>query len=721
MMAYNLLSEPIRRFIRDKRWEELRPIQTAAIEKILSTEDHYILSSRTASGKTEAAFLPILSRADFSKGIVPVLYIAPLIALINDQFLRIEELCKYMEIPITKWHGEASRTSKEKVVKDPEGIILITPESLEAMFVNKPAQVKHLLGRLAFVVIDEIHSFIGSDRGIQLQSLLYRLQALQQKSFRIVGLSATLGDFEQVRQFTGDLLHTRVLIDRTGKNTIAEFHYRNEPQAELSLALLKDIYCEVHSSKVLLFPNSRGMAEEAAVKLKKLAERVGGHPYYFSHHSSVDKEVREYVEHFAKNNTYHPFCICCTSTLEMGIDIGSVDLVIQIDAAHSIASMVQRIGRSGRRNGQASRLVLYATNPWSLLHALACWELYQQQFIEPAMVSAKPFDIVLHQLLSVVKGKGEITEEELIAFIRSDFAFPAITGEEVKVVIAHLVKTGFLEKIGQQLILGLDAEPLVNNKDFYSVFQSEELYKIIHEGNTIGSLPLPFQLEAGNNIYLAAKIWTVKDLDLKAKKAYVQPAQDGKKPLFSGGGGVVHPRIREKMLEILCDHNTFEYLDQTGAEALGELRTWFSFFQLKAPGKMRPLLVKANKLELYTFTGTMINRALVFLLQETGITVVLMEQYSMLEINASVEEFKGIWGDILAAFDNIDERLTQMVRDEQLFPGFSKWAGYLPIAYQVQLIKDKMFDFQGAWNFITQMELITTPEVGSPIKSVDPL
>ena len=172
-MSFELLSEPIRKYIRDKRWESLRPIQAAAINRILSTNENYILASRTASGKTEAAFLPILSKINFNETGVQVLYISPLIALINDQLYRIEELCKYLDIEITKWHGEAKKSSKDKLIKSPHGIVLITPESLEAMFVNAPFNVKSLFSKLKYIVVDEIHSFIGTDRGVQLKEYLY--------------------------------------------------------------------------------------------------------------------------------------------------------------------------------------------------------------------------------------------------------------------------------------------------------------------------------------------------------------------------------------------------------------------------------------------------------------------------------------------------------------------------------------------------------------------
>lgn len=193
-MSFNLLSEPIRKYIRNKRWESLRPIQAATINKIITTDSNYILASRTASGKTEAAFLPILSKTDFNKRGVQVLYISPLIALINDQFYRIEDLCKDIEIKVTKWHGEAKRSLKNELVKNPEGIVLITPESIEAMFVHSPYNVYALFENLKYIVIDEIHSFLGVDRGTQLMSLLSRLQEVNKNRIITIGLSATIGN-----------------------------------------------------------------------------------------------------------------------------------------------------------------------------------------------------------------------------------------------------------------------------------------------------------------------------------------------------------------------------------------------------------------------------------------------------------------------------------------------------------------------------------------------
>lgn len=344
MNSYRLLSEPIRKYIAEQNWSELRPIQDAAIQRILTTTDNYILSAKTASGKTEAAFLPILTDVDFSESGVQVLYVSPLIALINDQFKRIEELCEHLDIMITKWHGEASQSAKKKLIKNPNGIVLITPESLEAMFCNRSHEIPHLFSNLKYVVIDEIHYFDGTNRGVQLNSLLYRIQKRANANFRLIGLSATIGDLESIKKFGGRPLETKVLKDSSSKPTRVSFKYfENKGGNNYNLDLIKDLFKEVYNNKVLIFPNSRGKVEEITHYLLKISKQGNLHTNFFAHHSSVDKSLREYIENFAKTNTYSPFSICCTSTLELGIDIGSVDKVVQIDSTFNIASLVQRI------------------------------------------------------------------------------------------------------------------------------------------------------------------------------------------------------------------------------------------------------------------------------------------------------------------------------------------------------------------------------------------
>ncbi|OOQ56728.1 DEAD/DEAH box helicase [Mucilaginibacter pedocola] len=696
-MAFELLSEPIRRYIREEGWESFRPIQDAAIKRITSNDDHYILASRTASGKTEAAFLPILSKVNFNEPGVQVLYVSPLIALINDQFERVEKLCKHLDADVTKWHGEASQGAKNRLIKEPQGIVLITPESIEAMFVNKPFQVKLLFGNLKYVVIDEIHAFVGQDRGVQLKSLLARLQAIQSKPFSIVGLSATLGDFAEAKNFTGTPERTTVLLDRTAKPVNANFKYYPGEGSDLPLELMKDLYLQTYNKKVLVFPNNRGRAEEVAVKLLKLSDRLSGHKNYFSHHSSVHKQVREYIEEFAKTNKYFPFTISCTSTLELGIDIGTVDEVVQIDATHSIASMVQRIGRSGRREGATSLLCLYATDAWSLLQALACWLLFQEGFVEPPATAGPAYDVLLHQALSITRGHSGIDKGELITRLKSNFAFGAIPQKDVETIVAHLIASGMLEAIRNEVIIGIDGEKIVNSMDFYSMFTTDIYFKVVNAGVTIGQIPLSPQVKEDENILLAAKIWKIIYVDLEAKRIEVARANDGKKPLFFGGAADVHQRIRRKMLDIVLDDAAFDMLDAQSMQTINELRADFAPFKIKQPGLEMPLLIEPKQLKLFTFCGSKENRTIELLFDMADLKNTFDSGSSCFTIQGvSFAEFDVIWQNITSSLKDIDSHLLNLVEKNPGIIDFSKWGGWLPLDMQVAMLKQKYFDLQFA-------------------------
>ena len=710
MTAFNLLSEPIRKYIRDKGWESLRPIQEAAIQRILSTENNYVLISRTASGKTEAAFLPILSRIDFREEGVKVLYISPLIALINDQFRRVEELCEYLDISVTKWHGEASKSQKDKLLKNPNGIVLITPESLEAMFVNKPYNVKHLFASLEYVVIDEIHSFLGSDRGVQLQSILSRLQKINKARFKTIALSATVSDSNQyleLKSFLGDVENTKIIRDTNPKPINAVFRYFEGSGAELPLELLKDLYIQTRYSKSLIFPNARGRVEEVAVKLRKISDKVGGHQNYFSHHSSVDKEVREYVEFFAKNNTYENFSIACTSTLELGIDIGSVDQVVQIDATHSIASLIQRVGRSGRRDDKASNLFLYATNRWTLLQSVACWLLYDEKYVEPVSLNEKPYDILLHQILSIIKGSSGMSKENLLSELHHNCAFKNISENEIEEIIAFLVEKDLLEQLGPELILGIEGEKIVNNREFYSVFQTENLFKVSHKGNKVGEIPLTLQIREDENIYLSARIWKIIAIDLKSKKIEVAPAKDGKKPIFEGNGANIADKIREKMLEVLVSKKEYDFLDEPSQDVISEMQKEFSVFDFSDIIKERPLLSTNKNLIFYSFTGSKINRTLKLIFEILGIQNIYSDLDSSFEIKTSQEEFILKLKNIESSNINFDFILENLLENTPEILDFSKYGMFLPLKFQIETLKNSYYDFPKSKEFLKHLEIIT--------------
>lgn len=709
MTAFNLLSEPIRKYIRDQRWESLRKIQEASIPRILQTENNYVIISKTASGKTEAAFLPILSKVNFKEKGVKVLYISPLIALINDQFIRVEKLCDYLDIKVTKWHGEASKAQKKHLVKNPEGIVLITPESLEAMFVNRPYNIHHLFSKIDYIVIDEIHSFLGSERGIHLKSLLSRLQQVNENKFKAVALSATVSDvngYAELKEFLGNSENTKIIRDTTPKPINAVFRYFSGSVTELPLDLLKDLYIRTRDSKVLVFPNARGRVEEVAVKLKMISERVGGHKNYFSHHSSVDKEVREYVEFFAKSANLQNFCISCTSTLELGIDIGNVDEVVQIDATNSIASLIQRVGRSGRREGKSSNLYLYSTDKWSLLQSLACWLLYTEKYIEPIHVIEKPFDVLLHQILSIIKGSSGLYLTELLSKIAQNPTFSFITESEVKKIIDHLQQIDFLEKLGNEYIIGIEGEKMVNTKDFYSLFHTPTFFKVSSHGVKIGELPLTPQVREDENVYLSAKIWKIKYIDFEFKKIEVITAKDGKKPLFLGDAADTAHLIRKKMLEILFSEENYEFLDQAGQCILQDLRTEFSIFNIQNVETQRPVLKSNDNLFFYSFAGSQINKTICLLLDQIGIEYKHDDSSSVFKITRpETEPLEKLKATRLSG-EQINEILYKQLEINPGIINVSKWGAYLPVEFQVELLKNKLYDFDNCFCFLNHTEYV---------------
>lgn len=709
MTAFDLLSEPIRKYIRDQRWESLRKIQEASIPRILQTENNYVIISKTASGKTEAAFLPILSKVNFKEKGVKVLYISPLIALINDQFVRVEKLCEYLDVKVTKWHGEASKAQKDHLIKNPEGIVLITPESLEAMFVNRPYNIHHLFSKLDYIVIDEIHSFLGSERGVHLKSLLSRLQQVNESKFKVVALSATVSDvneYAELKDFLGNAENTKIIRDNTPKPINTIFKYFPGSVTELPLALLKDLYIRTRDSKVLVFPNARGRVEEVAVKLKIISERVGGHKNYFSHHSSVDKEVREYVEFFAKNASLQNFCISCTSTLELGIDIGNVDEVVQIDATNSIASLIQRVGRSGRREGKSSNLYLYSTDKWSLIQSLACWILYTEKYIEHIQVIEKPYDILLHQILSIVKGSSGLYLTELLNKIAQNPTFNHINETEVRDIIDHLQHIDFLEKLGKEYIIGVEGEKVVNTKDFYSLFHTPTFFKVSSNGVKIGELPLTPQVREDENVYLSAKIWKIMHIDFESKKIEVIPAKDGKKPLFIGDAADTAHLIREKMLEILFSNEVYDFLDQTGLLVLQDLRTEFSVFRINNVKTQRPVLKSNDNIFFYSFAGSQINKTICLLFEQIGIKYRHNDSSSVFEFKYSETEPLEKLKTLKLSGDQINEILYKHLEINSNIINISKWGAYLPLKFQAEILKNKLYDFNACFAFLNKTDFV---------------
>jgi ATP-dependent Lhr-like helicase len=309
--------------------------------------------------------------------------------------------------------------------------------------------------------------------------------------------------------------------------------------------------------------------------------------------------------------------------------------------------------------------------------------------------------------LSITKGYSGIKLSDLLTKLKGNSAFKGIDLVEIEEILNHLIEIDFLEKLQQEVIIGVDGEIVVNSRDFYSVFKTEENFKVINSGNKIGEVPFSPQIIEDENILLSAKIWKIKFVDHKAKKIEVIPAKDGKKPMFFGNSGAVHQRIREKMLEVLNSKMDYNFLDQPSRVEIESLRKEFSVFNIRDLSSQRPLQSKEKNLQLFTFTSTRINRTIQLLLHISGIKNNLDDDSSSFFIQVPKQELISKWSSLSAPLENIDYHICKLLRENPALLDFSKWGVYLPENYQVKLIKDKYFDIVETKEFLFKMRLLS--------------
>ena len=703
MSSYQLLKKDIREYIYDMKWERLTKIQEASIDKVSSTKNNLILAAPTASGKTEAAFLPTINSIDNWDNGVKIIYISPLIALINDQFKRILKLCNYMDISITSWHGEASRTGKEKLIKNPNGILLITPESIEAMLCLRPGEAMSLFKGTEWIIIDEIHNFLDNNRGLHLQSLVERVKLYANIDPRIIGMSATLNmeDYSIVKDFFGNNRETQVLLDKTRNKMFFTTSYYEENIENKSREALEEIYNYSQKESMLVFPNNRRDVELLSANLLKMGKKRESYTEYFSHHSSVSKELRLITENFAKCSKGKLFTIVCTSTLELGIDIGTVDSVVQYNAPPSVASLGQRLGRSGRKTKE-SILHFIATNEWALLQGLASITLYQEGVIDKVNDIKKPYDVFAHQILSILLEKSTVLLSELKNINDKFYCWKNISNEESHQLIEYLIKENYIEILGDEAIIGMKTEQLLKGSDFFTHFETSNDFSVYNGLKKIGEIPLTSNVEITSKIILSAQIWEITSIDLSSKKIFVKKTIDGKPPKFGGDAGNVTNEIRKRMMEILLNKEFINNQSEEIKTVLKKLR------DNNLKDKKFNIILEKDTVGFRTFMGTKINNTIQFLLNmfydETSYylndsaTLIyitkkngdsfLEDIYKIIEKNFNEKDLY----DYLNNHENILERFMHKI----------KYRTLLPKSLQIEYIINNMLDLKGTYKFLNQ-------------------
>ena len=606
--AFELLAEPVRRWVYDQGWQTLRDAQEAAIPVLLAGTADVIIAAATAAGKTEAAFLPICSRLESDPARAPgarVLYVAPLKALINDQYDRLSGLCERLEIPVHRWHGDVPASKKSAFLKRPDGILLITPESLEALFVIRGSAVAGLLAALQYVVVDELHAFLGTERGAQLRSLLHRVELAIRRRVPRVGLSATLGDMSLAAEALrpGEPENVRCIVSAAGGQelsvqvrgylTMSSTSDQPDDEALDQQQITADLFRVLRGQDNLAFANSRADVELYAARLRDMCE-VAGHPNeFFPHHGSLARELREEAEAALKDRG-RPATAVATTTLEMGIDIGSVQSVAQLGAPPSVAALRQRLGRSGRR-GEPAILRVYVTEPSvdprtsladelraELVQTVAMLELLRAGWCEPPDQDALHLSTLIQQLLSAIAQHGGITAAAgYRALCGPGSPFTAVTQAQFGSLLRDLGTREVLTQAADgTLLLGAVGERTVNHYSFYAAFTAAEEYRLFTGGRPLGTMPADLTLYAGALLIFAGRRWKVTAVDHDHKIIEAVPAPGGRPPRFSGGIAGVHERVRAEMRSVLASDQVPPYLSATAAGLLSEARAAYARYQL---------------------------------------------------------------------------------------------------------------------------------------------
>ena len=556
-------------------WPALRPLQKVAFDPIAGGE-HVLLVAPTAGGKTEAAVFPVLSRMlheDWRA--LSVLYLCPLRALLNNLHPRIEHYASLVGRRAGLWHGDVKESLREGIRDDPPDLLLTTPESIEAMLISRKTDHEHVFRNLQAVIVDEIHAFAGDDRGWHLLAVAERVQRLAGCELQRIGLSATIGNAERVLDW---LTRTATGPRRIVRPDAAAL---KPPQVSADYVGTLDNAATVigrmhRGEKRLVFVDSRARAEELAANLRDRAVET------FVSHGSLGRDERNAAETaFA---SARDCVIVATSTLELGIDVGDLDRVIQIDAPPTVASFLQRLGRTGRRAGTVSNTLFLATNDDAYLHTLGILRAWETGYVEPLEPPPLPLHLAVQQLLALVLQEGGAGRRTWPDW----FGRPFVLGDDVSPFLEELTDSladeGFLFDDNGILGVAERGRQTFGGRhflDLMAVFSEPPVLKVLAGRTEIGQVPvrlLTLQTPGGHVLLLGGRDWRVREVDWKRGVVQVEPAhQRGKVRWFGAGRGLSY-QICQSLKQALSGYELQSTaLSQRAVERLHQLRDEFSW------------------------------------------------------------------------------------------------------------------------------------------------
>ncbi len=580
-------------YIYSSSWKELRPVQIEAAKVLFDTEDNLILSSNTASGKTEAVFFPIITDLYNSKSnSVDCLYIAPLKSLINDQFLRMDSLLLDTHIPVCHWHGDVSQTQKTKFLENPHGILQITPESLESLLMNRYSDILRIFGGLKYIVIDEIHTLMGADRGNQILCQIDRIARVIGYQPRRIGLSATIGDLKKACTWLegNSMRNTQAPVfekEKTGWKLACEHFFIQDNDNDKSSSAIDEGYEYMYDvskvKKSIIFSNSREETEYVCETMRQISHLRNENDIFYIHHGNLSASIREETEDKLKNDD-GKIVACATVTMELGIDIGKLDRIVQVESPTKVSSFLQRLGRSGRRDLPPEMFMIFREEnptddtplpmlfPWELLRGISIIQAYiEDRYIEPVYVKKMPLSLLFHQTLSILASVGSISPKELASRVLSLSPFNKVSKETYKALLVDMIKKDYIEMYDKDsLIVGLKGEKLIQSYKFYAVFKDDVEFQVKCDSKEIGTISTPHPV--GERFALAGHVWEVVQLELERKLIFVKSVDGKMKISWPGDYGEIETPIMEKMYEVLNSDTEYPYLKPHAKERLQQAR-----------------------------------------------------------------------------------------------------------------------------------------------------
>jgi ATP-dependent Lhr-like helicase len=592
-------------------WTGLRPVQEAAADAILDGANCVVLAP-TAGGKTEAALLPLISWMD-SHALEPVsvLYVAPIRALLNNQEARLHTLTGLVGRTAGKWHGDVGASARRRMLKHPPDVLAITPESLEAMLMSSRVPPERMLGRVRAVVIDEVHAFAADDRGAHLMALLERISRISGHDLQRVGLSATVGDPDDIAVWLGGS------SKRPGRVVDPS---RGGPRRESRLAL--DHVGSIENAALLIDRMFVGTRRLVFVDSRRRVEELGhtlatrGVNVYLSH-SSLSLAERTAAENaFAEGSNC---AIVATSALELGLDVGDLDHVVQVEAPSTVSSFLQRMGRTGRRAGTTSNCTFLCTDEEMVLQAAALLELHLGGYVEPAEASRWAPHVMAQQVIGLAMQERGVPALEWWSWLEGCAAFASIDEGTRKAIVGHMVAKGIIDEVDFRYVLGDQGQKLYGAKNFlelYAVFSTPRVLRVMYGAQEVGMVDAFFLQDEDKRspaFVLAGRPWKILHVNWKAATCEVEPAEHGVYPRWFGRPMLMSRALCQAMREVLVSDEERPFWSKRARAVIATMRASHAFLHDEA----MPLVEESSGVvKWWTFAGGRANRLLAGLLKK---------------------------------------------------------------------------------------------------------